>query len=91
MVILAPLDIPNHVHARFINRFRNPTKLQSEAGYYLSSLVRGLHPCAAKLKVYVKTDGCGLVHRDDGSFFSVKHHPRRIREVRGSGYHVDNH
>ncbi len=25
---------------RFINRFRNPAKLQSEAGYYLSSLVR---------------------------------------------------
>lgn len=24
---------------RFINRFRNPAKLQSEAGYYLSSLV----------------------------------------------------
>ena len=24
---------------RFINRFRNPVKLQSEAGYYLSSLV----------------------------------------------------
>lgn len=24
---------------RFINRFRNPEKLQSEAGYYLSSLM----------------------------------------------------
>jgi hypothetical protein len=29
-----------HDHLRFINRFRNPAKLQSEAGYYLSSLVR---------------------------------------------------
>lgn len=27
------------LHPRFINRFRNPAKLQSEAGYYLSSLV----------------------------------------------------
>ncbi|KAK7060943.1 hypothetical protein VNI00_000676 [Paramarasmius palmivorus] len=26
-------------HCRFINRFRNPEKLQSEAGYYLSSLM----------------------------------------------------
>lgn len=29
-----------HGRLRFINRFRNPAKLQSEAGYYLSSLVR---------------------------------------------------
>ncbi len=28
---------------RFIQRFRNPTKLQSEAGYYLSSLVCGVN------------------------------------------------
>jgi hypothetical protein len=33
---------PEHLlsNVEFINRFRNPTKLQSEAGYYLSSLVR---------------------------------------------------
>ncbi|KIY49951.1 hypothetical protein FISHEDRAFT_72180 [Fistulina hepatica ATCC 64428] len=32
---------PEHLlsNIEFINRFRNPTKLQSEAGYYLSSLV----------------------------------------------------
>jgi hypothetical protein len=29
----------NKTAQRFINRFRNPAKLQSEAGYYLSSLV----------------------------------------------------
>ena len=33
-----PLTIP----PRFISRFRNPAKLQSEAGYYLSSLVCAL-------------------------------------------------
>ncbi|KAF9645815.1 hypothetical protein BDM02DRAFT_3189385 [Thelephora ganbajun] len=32
---------PSHLlsNVEFINRFRNPTKLQSEAGYYLSSLM----------------------------------------------------
>ncbi|EKM48418.1 uncharacterized protein PHACADRAFT_214810 [Phanerochaete carnosa HHB-10118-sp] len=32
---------PDHLlsNVEFINRFRNPTKLQSEAGYYLSSLM----------------------------------------------------
>ena len=34
------LENLNDVTYRFINRFRNPAKLQSEAGYYLSSLVR---------------------------------------------------
>lgn len=34
----APRNLDKHP-SRFINRFRNPAKLQSEAGYYLSSLV----------------------------------------------------
>lgn len=33
------VNLVDQIPHRFINRFRNPAKLQSEAGYYLSSLV----------------------------------------------------
>jgi hypothetical protein len=44
LVFSATLTFP----PRFINRFRNPAKLQSEAGYYLSSLVRIFFPARSK-------------------------------------------
>jgi Rab5 GDP/GTP exchange factor len=48
---------------RFINRFRNPIKLQSEAGYYLSSLVSlfvhfDIYNCVLRQIL----DGCGILH-----------------------------
>ncbi|KAL0580480.1 hypothetical protein V5O48_001550 [Marasmius crinis-equi] len=42
---------PEHLlsNVEFINRFRNPEKLQSEAGYYLSSLVRNVEEAIQNL------------------------------------------
>lgn len=52
---------------RYINRFRNPQKLQSEAGYYLSSLVSSsdlLRLCVT-LTLF-ESDGRCVFHRNDG-------------------------
>jgi len=44
----------------YINRFRSPQKLQGEAGYYLSSLVRN-----TRLGELTR-DWCNCVHRNNG-------------------------
>ena len=64
---------------RFISRFRNPEKLQSEAGYYLSSLVSTLTPNRAMYHVLTELlsrlkDGRCAVHREHGP-----HDPHHLR------------
>ena len=66
---------------RFISRFRNPAKLQSEAGYYLSSLVRIFYPVEVNINQTL-TDGGHIIYRDDGSYSSLKHHAGRVCEER---------
>ena len=63
----------NEWNNRFINRFRNPEKLQSEAGYYLSSLV-GTFPISLwYCSELFSLDGRGFVRRDYGSHFPFQH------------------
>ena len=66
---------------RFINRFRNPIKLQSEAGYYHSSLVSFFFfVCNCVLRQTL--DGCCVLHWNNGSHFTIEYHSRGIWKVR---------
>ena len=65
---------------RFISRFRNPSRLQSEAGYYLSSLVRPFYPSFEGLRKESTfwADGCGFVYRDHGSYIVIQYYTRGV-------------
>ena len=67
--------------ARFINRFRNPTKLQSEAGYYLSSLVRTQSYSPIIEFPTRSPDGGSVIHRKHRPYVVVQYHPRGVRKV----------
>ena len=74
---------PDHLisNEEYISHFRNPDKLQSEAGYYLSSLVSGgtngvitdLHNLAD-----LRTVKCDIFYRKYGCGIAVQHHAGRV-------------
>src|ERR1700679_2239079 len=65
---------------RFISRFWNPWRLQSEAGYYLSSLVRLFYSSFEGLRREFTSwvDGCGFVYRDHGSYIVIQYYTRGV-------------
>jgi len=71
--------LPLPLGCRYINRFRTASKLQAEAGYYLSSLVR---PCLPYKHAFAAPDSRFTSHpdryhhlyREHGLHESLQHH-----------------
>jgi hypothetical protein len=92
--IREPITDGGFLVGRYINRFRSASKLQSEAGYYLSSLVRrddlsfsqadtATGSRLIDLAPYpFRLDGIDILYRSDGSHLSLQYLARGVRNVR---------